>query len=91
MARILSAETCAEIKRIRADKTAYTATEKGWMCEGSDVFTENGLIFFNNDTDEAVYTNSKADVLRSDLSETHISDIMPFIKAECRIAQLVEG
>ncbi len=86
MAQILSESVCKKIRKIRSDKKVQAVQEKGWLCEGSD----DGLVFFNNRTDEYIETNIYVCVLDNRLTTTNLCDIMPFIEAECMIAQLVQ-
>ena len=82
---ILSKEISEEIRKIRSDKQSQAVQDKGWLCEGTD----DGLIFYNNDTDESVETSIYARIIGNNLRSTKLSEIMPFVQAECEIARLI--
>lgn len=89
MAKILTQETVEKIKRIKASAGYKEAAEKGWLCEGNDMYEPHGLVLFNNDTDEVVYAGRSGRVYNYDLNLSNLSDIRPYIDAECKIARLV--
>ena len=82
---MLSKEICNKIRKIRSDKQSQAVQDKGWLCEGTD----DGLIFFNNDTDESIETSIYARIIGNNLSSTKLSEIMPFIQAECLSLQAI--
>lgn len=60
MARILSDSQCNTIKRLNKMFEPYA--KKGWMCEGTDLYGADNVIF-NNDTEEIFYADRNGDIL----------------------------
>ncbi|MBR0542529.1 MAG: hypothetical protein IJK26_10070 [Clostridia bacterium] len=86
MAKIIDRETSDKIRKLRADKECVKIKKRGWMCEGTD----DGLVFFNNNTEECVEVDINGNVITSrNMFKTPLSAIEPFIKVECEIARLV--